>query len=193
MEQTVEKKPRKKRATKPSLKQKRVAKRVVNNLLSPRPVSLGQILREEGYGRVSESPARIVESEGFKAAIDELGLKKALFKQGINPDKIARKIDVLLEARDRLDRDDYTAIDKGLKHATAIFGIIQDKPPESNKNTYNFVFSTEVREKVREMEDQIKSILIKSHVETPEENVESQPEGFRDSQQSDGGANQSNS
>lgn len=162
----------------------------MENLLSPNPVSLGTILDEAGYGRVSDSPGRIIESAGFQTALEDLGLKDALLKQGINPQKIARKIDVLLEAKDRLKRDDYTAIDKGLKHATAIFGIVQDKPPEGGKTTYNFIFSTEVQQKVREMEDQIKSLLTNPHAETLQENVETQSEGSRDLQESDGGADQ---
>lgn len=122
-----------------------------------------------------------------------MGLKKALIAQGITPQKIAQKIDILLEATDRIGADDYTAIDKGLKHATAIFGIIQDKPPGEGKTTYNFIFSTEVREKVREMEEEIKSLLTKPHAETSQENVEPQSEGSGDPQQSDGGADQSHS
>jgi len=162
---------------------------VVENLLSPNPAPLGQILSEEGYGRVSESPGRVIESEGFQTALEEMGLKKALLAQGITPQKIAKKIDVLLEAKDRFKKDDYQAIDKGLKHATAIFGVVQEKPPGENKTTYNFIFSTEVRERVREMEEEIKSLLTKSYVETPQENVETESERSGNSQQSDRGAN----
>lgn len=182
MQPTMEKKPRKKRATNPSPRQRKAAQKVLENLLSPQPVSLGQVLDEAGYGRVSDQPGRVIESEGFQVALEELGLKKALLAQGISPQKIAQKINVLLEAKDRFKKDDYTAIDKGLKHATAIFGVIQEKPPEGGKTTYNFIFSTEVQQKVREMESEIKSLLTNPNAQTPQENVEPQSEGSRDPQ-----------
>jgi len=169
------------------------AQKVLENLLSPQPVSLGQVLDEAGYGRVSENPGRITESAGFQNALEEIGLKKALMVQGVNPQKIAKKIDLLLEAKDRFKQDDYTAIDKGLKHATAIYGIVQEPPPSQSHNTYNFIFSSEVQHKIKAMEAEIKSFLIQTpDAETSQENVESQSEGFGDSQQFDRGADQAN-
>lgn len=107
----------------------------------------------------------VTNSEGFQLALQETGLKAALEKQGINPAKIAEKIDVLLNAVDKEGVQDYNAIDKGLKHATAIYGITDDKPKNEGGNTYNFIFSKEVRQEVEAIDNRIKEMLIKSHVQ----------------------------
>jgi len=90
-------------------------------------------------------------------------LKEALIKRGITEDYLAEKVDVLLTAVDGQGKSDFTAIDKGLKHATNIYGIesIDDKPKQSN--TYNFIFSSETQAKVKEIEEVIKAKLI-NHV-----------------------------
>ena len=83
------------------------------------------------------------------------------------PDKISKKIKVLLDAKkknlDGGEEDDYTAIDKGLKHATAIHGIIPQGGGDGVKNTYNFIFSPEVQSKVRDINEDIKKILRKGN------------------------------
>jgi len=128
------------------------------------------VLEKVGYGLITQDPNRILESDGFKEALAESGLKEALIAQGINPHKIANKINVLLEATDKLGLDDYNAIDKGLKHATAIYGVIQDKPT-GNNTTYNFLFSESVREKVKIIDADIKNLLTQ-HVQKSKETEE---------------------
>lgn len=87
-------------------------------------------------------------------------LKSALQKQGVTPEKIARKVDQLLES------EDTNAIDKGLKHATNIYGVEDLDTKPKSANTYNFIFSAETQEKVKKIEEEIKSQLIKPHVES---------------------------
>lgn len=112
------------------------------------------MLESVGYSEgAAEQPSRVLQSHGFKEALAETGLLDALKQQGINPRKIASKIDYLLNA------DDYNAVDKGLKHATAIYGVIDDKPKQTN-NTYNFLFSPEVQANIREIDNKIKEQLI---------------------------------
>lgn len=61
-------------------------------------------------------------------------LQEALEQQGITPKRIAEKVDVLLNASTPIydggehvgEKADYMAIDKGLKHATAIYGVKGD-------------------------------------------------------------------
>jgi len=153
MNQILQKKPKKN----PTPRQKKAAKAVVLNELSDSPLPTGQVLESVGYGfGLQNSPQRVIQSEGFQIALTETGLLDALKKQGINPAKIARKIDELLE------NEEYQAIDKGLKHATAIYGIADPKQSET-KNTYNFIFSPEVQTKVHQMNEDIKKLLIQSH------------------------------
>lgn len=122
------------------------------------------MLERVGYGTIIQDPKRILETPSFKQALQETGLRQALIEQGINPAKIAEKIDTLLNAVDKEGIQDYTAIDKGLKHATAIYGITEDKPKETGA-TYNFIFNPEVQERVRVIDDEIKSLLTKKHVQ----------------------------
>ena len=127
----------------------------MENLLSDKPLSTGQILGNIGYSHgVTETPSMVLESHGFKEALQEIGLKEALVQQGINPHKIAEKVNVLLNAVDREGLEDYTAIDKGLKHATAIYGITQDVP--KGNTTYNFILNPTFREKVQPLEEELK-------------------------------------
>jgi hypothetical protein len=148
----------------PTPRQRKTAKELVKNLLKDKPLPTGQVLENVGYAKgVAEQPSRILESPGFKEALAEIGLRKALELQGINPQKIAEKIDVLLEATDKLGQDDYTAIDKGLKHATAIYGITELPEKNVGGNTYNFFFNKTVQNEVKTMEDRIKSMLTKEN------------------------------
>jgi len=152
MNQILQKKPKKS----PTPRQKKAAKAVILNELSDNPKPLNQVLGDVSYGKISNQPSRILQSEGFQNALTETGLLDALKKQGINPTKIAKKIDELLE------NEEYQAIDKGLKHATAIYGITEKQTSET-KNTYNFIFSPEVQTKVHQMNEDIKKLLIQSH------------------------------
>lgn len=97
-------------------------------------------------------------------------LKSALQKQGVTPEKLAKKVDELLEAKRSTlfgQFPDYQAIDKGLKHATNIYGVEDPDQKPKNNTTYNFIFSAETQARVKKMEDEIKSQLIKPHVQTP--------------------------
>ena len=153
--------------TKPTPRQRKAAKAVVLNAISDKPISNGAILKSVGYGfGFSNSPHRVLQSEGFQDALKESGLLGALKKQGINPARIAKKIDVLLDAKRKtirdgteFEEDDYQAIDKGIKHATSIYGIVDDKDRAGVKNTYNFIFSPEVQDRVRVINDDIKNLL----------------------------------
>jgi len=81
-------------------------------------------------------------------------LKQALIDNGINEDKIAEKVGVLLESKDP------NVIDKGLRHATNIHGIedINDRP--KNTNNYTFIFNKEAQDEIKKMEAVIKQQLI---------------------------------
>lgn len=96
-------------------------------------------------------------------------LKQALLDKGINEDYLAEKVNVLLNAIDEKGNEDYTAIDKGLKHATNIYGI--EDPFEKGKvnNTYNFLFTKEVKDEVNQIESIIKSKLTQRNVKDDKE------------------------
>lgn len=123
-------------------------------------------------------------SVALAVEIGQETLKSALQKQGVTPEKIAQKIDVLLEAQKvtrsyvkgdlvtEVIEEDHNAIDKGLKHAKDIYGVEDlDTKPKSN-NTYNFIFSAETQKEIKELEAKIKQRLINPNVQTPEKTVD---------------------
>lgn len=150
----------------PTPKQRKAAKAIVKNLLSDQPEPECKVLANVGYSKgITETPSIVINSEGFKNALSETGLREALVEQGINPTKIAEKINVLLDATTgENEKPDVNAIDKGLKHATAIYGIVDDKPKNTGGNTYNFIFSDETKAEVKKIEDVIKAKLIQQNV-----------------------------
>lgn len=91
-------------------------------------------------------------------------LKEALIEQGITEKKIAEKISVLLEAGDaETGKIDYTAIDKGLKHAKDIYGVEDlDKPKE---NVYNFFFEPKFQQNIRSYDENLKNLILNKDVE----------------------------
>ena len=63
---------------KPTIKQKRAAKLMLENVGSGNKTKKGQILKEAGYGTIVQDPNRILESEGYKQALAEYGLTEEL-------------------------------------------------------------------------------------------------------------------
>ncbi len=100
-------------------------------------------------------------------------LKQALLDNGVDEKKIATKVKVLLDAEkvvrtyikgdltSEITEEDHNAIDKGLKHATNIYGIA-DPERERSGNTYNFFFIPDLRKKVSDVEAQIKQAMIEN-------------------------------
>ena len=100
--------------------------------------------------------------------VKRISLKQALINRGIDEDYIAEKVDILLTAQDENGKKDFTAIDKGLKHATTIYGVIDPSEKPQQVNTYNFLFSAETQADVRDLEDKIKMRLLQKHEPTKE-------------------------
>jgi uncharacterized protein YpuA (DUF1002 family) len=118
-------------------------------------------ITDPNYARVKAH--RLLMKDNIKQEIErvQISLKEALENEGITPSYLAKKVNVLLKATDEKGNTDFTAVDKGLKHATNIYGITDTQPPTQQNNTYNFLFSPEVREEITKMEDSIKARLIK--------------------------------
>lgn len=82
-------------------------------------------------------------------------LRQALIDKGIDEDYLASKVDVLLNATDG-EKPDYTAIDKGLKHAETWFGVEDPDKPKGN-TTYNFILNQSFKDKIKPLEDELKT------------------------------------
>lgn len=85
-------------------------------------------------------------------------LKSALEKEGITPIYVAKKINVLLTAVDEKGNNDYTAIDKGLKHTTNIYGIEDLEKPKDN--VYNFFFEPKFQQNIKNYDQNFKNQII---------------------------------
>lgn len=108
-------------------------------------------------------------------------LKSALELKGITPEKIADKINVLLDAKKPVyekndegvfenvgDEIDFTAVDKGLKHAKEIYGVEDsDKPKE---NVYNFFFEPKFQQNIKNYDQNLKEQILNKDVEETENN-----------------------
>lgn len=139
-------------------------------LLAVRPELTPKRARVKASSMISTNPdiVEVVQEE-------EISLKEALLQQGITPSKIATKVNVLLDAEKKIYRNNmktgkieevgsephHEAIDKGLKHATAIFGVI-DPGSSPSLNTYNFFINPVTRKKIEEVEDDIKQSLFEA-------------------------------
>ena len=111
-------------------------------------------------------------------------LKDALVEQGITPELIAEKVDVLLSATKKVYRNNmktgkielvgeepnHDAIDKGLKHAKEIYGVkTGDDIPDNRPNVvYNFFLNKDLKKKVEVVEGEIKQTLLNNVGKTQE-------------------------
>lgn len=138
---------------KPTVRQRRLAKGLVENQMSHTPLSVGAVMREIGYSNtISEQPSRITESSGFKKALAELGLTEELIVTALVDD-------ILDKPRQRV---------KELTLAADILGMRKKEAdpastPKSGNNVYNFFFNPEVQSKLKIYETEIKKALMKRH------------------------------
>lgn len=56
-----------------TLRQKKVARLIVENATLDKPLNAGQILEKVRYGKVSKQPSRVFESQGVKKELEILG------------------------------------------------------------------------------------------------------------------------
>lgn len=119
------------------------------------------------YKTASVIAAENLDKPSIQVAIEikRKSLKDALIEEGIDEKYLAQKVNVLLKAVDEKGQVDYTAVDKGLKHATSIYGVEDPSDKPKTNNTYNFIFSPEIQSDVKEIEARIKAKLIQKHVE----------------------------
>ncbi len=107
-------------------------------------------MKSVGYGTgLQNQPKRVLESEGFKAALAEFGLTEELITTALVSD---------------INKKPQKRVQE-LKLGAEILGMVkrEETPRSDVKNTYNFIFSTEVQEKVKVINEDIKRMLTMSH------------------------------
>ncbi len=130
---------------------------------------------QEGYGIEDPRYAavkgqRLIRKDNIIEAIEvkRKSLRQALIDKGITEDYLAEKVQTLLTGVDKEGNSDYTAIDKGLKHATSIYGVEDPDSKPKGQNTYNFIFNKETQADIKEIENKIKARLIQKHEHSQE-------------------------
>lgn len=154
---------------KPKKKEKKLSKqdlifveKVVNDGNVSKAVKETYNIKDAKYAYVKGQ--RLIENDVISNAIEvkRQSLKEALISEGITEKYLAQKVNVLLTATNEKGQEDYTAIDKGLKHATNIYGVVE-APKSEGGNTYNFLFSPETQADIKALEDKIKARLLNKH------------------------------
>ncbi len=132
----------------PTPKQLLAAKRVIENLQKDKPEDLGKILADIGYSKgITETPSIVTNSEGFKKALNDLGLTEELIASSL-------VFDIQNKPKARV---------KELGLGAEILGMKKREPdptPSLHNTTYNFIFSDGLQEKVKLINEEIKSRLI---------------------------------
>ena len=137
----------KKPKRKPTPRQRKAAKAYIDNFLSGKPVSTAIVLKSVGYGTgLQNQPSRVVESKGFKDSLKEFGLTEELITTALVQD-------IQTKPEKRVQE---------LKLGAEILGMVkrEEAPKSDVKNTYNFLFSPEVQERVKVVNEDIKKMLI---------------------------------
>lgn len=136
----------------------------------------GQEAAKKSFNVTNDNSARAVASEllTFPNVIEAIevkrkSLRQALLDKGIDEDYLADKVNILLQAKDKEGNTDFTAVDKGLKHATNIYGVEDPNDKPKQNNTYNFIFNPETQKEVKEIEERIKARLLQKN-ELPQTN-----------------------
>ncbi len=121
----------------------------------------GQEAAKANFDVSNDNSARAVASELLTIPnvieaieVERETLKSALEKEGVTPSKVAKKINALL------DSEDEHIVDKGLKHATSIYGLEDDKEKPKGNTSYTFVFNEQTQEKIKAIEAEIKHNLL---------------------------------
>jgi len=112
------------------------------------------------YKTASVIAAENLDKPSIQVAIEDKrkSLKEALIGKGITEDYLADKVNILLTAVDEKGNDDYTAIDKGLKHATTIYGV--ESPDKPKENVYNFFFEPKFQQNIRSYDENLKNLIL---------------------------------
>jgi len=126
--------------------QRKAAKAVVENAKLAKPQPLKTVLLNVGYGAsLQDQPGRVLQSRGFKLALEEMGLTDKLITTSLVSD-------IEEKPKNRLGE---------LKLGAEILGMVKrdDVKIPSQNNTYNFILNPKYQEEVKAMEDKIKNQL----------------------------------
>lgn len=119
----------------------------MENLQAVSPLPVGTVLESSGYTeKTALTPNVVIESIGFKQALRDLGLTEELITSSLVSD-------IKSKPEKRIQE---------LKLGAEILGMVkrEDEQPKGINNTYNFLFSPEVQNEIRNIDNIIKQRLI---------------------------------
>lgn len=136
----------------PTVRQRRAAKAIIENRLLDKPKSEGEILENVGYSNgISLTPSMVTQSSGFKKALAEFGLTEELITTSLVED-------IKAKPKSRVKELGLGADILGMRKRE------EESPKNNSISTYNFIFSKEVQNDVKKLEESIKEKLMK-HVQ----------------------------
>lgn len=97
--------------TTPTIRQRRIAKAIVDNIASGKQTAKAELMRQSGYGTgLQNQPKRVLESVGTIKALGELGF---------NPETAKKVVESIMLNEDSADKDRLKASDMVFKvHGT---------------------------------------------------------------------------
>ena len=140
------------RKTVVTTKQKKLAIRVVENMQKDKPLPLGKIMEDIGYGSTSLTPSIVTESKGYLQALRDLGLTEELVTVSLIEDiekKPQNRVKELALASDILQMRKVQ--ENG------------NKDNHSKGNTYNFLFNSTTQQQIEDINKAIKQRLLKTN------------------------------
>jgi len=74
-----------------TLRQKRIAKMIVENTQLEKPLNAGEMLEKVRYGKISKQPARVIKSKGVKEELEKLGFNEYSAKKVVQEIMLDKK------------------------------------------------------------------------------------------------------
>lgn len=122
-----------------TIKQRKAAKLIAENIQSVDPKTMGEILREAGYSQVSsEQPSHIINSKTFKDELEKAGISDEVLSNVLKEGLSATRAVVMGAKSEESFVDiqpDYAIRHKYLETALKVKGHAKETPP--NATTIN--------------------------------------------------------
>lgn len=133
-----------------TIRQKKLAHAIVQNLKAKKPKNKKELLVSAGYSKTTAeaTPQDIIAQEGVQEELEALGFSEETAK---------RVVGEILENEEEESRD-------RLKAAEMVFKVkgsfVPEVSEESRGNTYNFLFAGDVQKDIKQFEDALKAKLL---------------------------------
>lgn len=131
-----------------TLRQKALARELIQNATADRPKTAGELLESVGYAKntAEAKPGQIIEQAGVQEELAVLGFTVERAKSVVGE---------ILDDPDKQPKDRLKAADMVFK----VHGAYVPELPPSKGNTYNFFFNPDVQKATLAYEENLKRVL----------------------------------